>query len=80
MTVGGFAEGYGMASAYRNPTQAFRWHGRCRNEGPRLQAQRTVGSARIAHARRQEISLMIKVIYNPAVVSEPSGTFRIERH
>ena len=30
--------------------------------------------------RGQESSLMIKGIYNPAVVSEPSGTFRIERH
>jgi hypothetical protein len=38
------------------------------------------GSARIAHAGRQEISLMIKGIYNPAVVSESSGTFRVERH
>ena len=80
MTVGGFAEGYGMASAYRKPDASVSLAREMPERRAAITGSANCGSARIAHAGRQEISLMIKVIYNPAVVSEPSGTFRIERH
>ena len=69
-----------MASAYRKPDASVSLAREMPERRAAITGSANCGSARIAHAGRQEISLMIKGIYNPAVVSEPSGTFRIERH